>query len=80
MRAGAGIGVGAGTALQSADAGSLFWSGLAWASPTLIIQTRLTRRLALDVTAQLPVALLRRDDRFVAAVLPAFWAGLSRGF
>jgi hypothetical protein len=80
MRAGAGIGVGAGVALQQADAGSLFWSGLAWASPTLTVETRLGERLALDVTAQLPIALLRRDDRFVAGVLPAAWVGLSRGF
>ena len=60
--------------------GSLYWSGLAWASPTLTIQTRLAQHLGLDVTLQLPIALLRRDDRFVTSVLPAVWVGLSRGF
>ncbi|HET6148865.1 MAG TPA: caspase family protein [Polyangia bacterium] len=80
VRPGAGIGVGAGAALQKADDGTLYWSGLAWASPTLTIQTRISRHVALDATVQVPVALLRRDDRFVASVLPAFWVGASRGF
>jgi len=80
VRAGLGIGAGAGAALQKADDGVLYWSGLAWASPTLAIRTLLVSHLALEVSAQVPVALLRRDDRFVTSVLPAFWLGIARGF
>lgn len=79
-RFGAGIGIGGGVAYEHTDAGDAHWSGLGWAVATLRAEIPLPRRLAIEVTGELPVALLRRDGSNTLAVLPAAWVGLSRAF
>jgi hypothetical protein len=79
-RGGVGLGVGGGVELERTDAGHLHWSGLAWASPTVLLDVALVPGWTAGVTAELPVAVLRRDDRVALAVLPAAWLVLSRGF
>ncbi len=80
VRVGGGIGAGGGAALQRSDQGVLYWSGMAWLSPTLLVQTRIDRQFTFDVIAQLPIAAVRRDDHLVAELLPSAWIGLTRRF
>jgi hypothetical protein len=79
-RAGIGLGVGAGVALEHTDAGQVHWSGLAWASPTALLEVRLARALALGIGGELPITVLRRDGALAVAMLPAAWVGLSQSF
>jgi hypothetical protein len=78
--AGLGLGLGAGTGIERIDGGQTQWSGLAFASPTVLLEVRLGHRWALQASAELPLTLLRRDDRLTATALAAAWLGLSRGF
>jgi hypothetical protein len=80
LRAGIGLGIGGGVALERTDAGQTHWSGLAWVSPTASLELRLTARVAVGVGGELPVTLLRRDDRIALAALPAAWLALARSF
>jgi hypothetical protein len=77
---GLGLGLGGGTGIERIDGGQIQWSGLAFASPTVLLEIRLGNRLALHASAELPLVLLRRDDRITATALAAAWLGLSRGF
>ncbi len=70
LGAGLGLGLGAGAAVEWTDGSENHWSGLGWASPTLRIELRLGRDVAVGVRAQFPVTLLRRDDHLTVAVLP----------
>jgi hypothetical protein len=78
--AGLGVGLGGGVALEQLDNGQIHWSGLAFASPTVLLALRLDRRWALQGNAGMSLALLRRDDRMTVTALGEVWLGLSRGF
>jgi hypothetical protein len=77
---GLGLGLGAGLALEQTDSAEIHWSGLAWASPTALLELRVDPRLAIGASGGLPITLLRRDDRLTVTVLPTAWVGLSRSF
>ena len=79
VSAGFGLGLGGGTGIERIGGGRTQWSGLAFASPTVLLEVRLGHRLALHASAELPLTLLRRDDRITATALAAAWLGLSRG-
>lgn len=79
--AGLGLGLGAGTGVERIDgSGHIQWSGLAFASPTALVEVGLGHRFALHANAELPLTLLRRDNQIVATALGAAWLGLSREF
>lgn len=79
--AGLGIGLGAGTGIERIDgSGNIQWSGLAFASPTALVEVGLGHRFALHASAELPLTLLRRDNHVTATALGAAWLGLTRGF
>jgi hypothetical protein len=79
--AGLGLGLGAGTGIERIDgSGQIQWSGLAFASPTALVEVGLGHRFALRASAELPLTLLRRDNRVTAIALGGAWLGLSRGF
>jgi hypothetical protein len=78
--AGLGIGLGAGTAIEQVDGRQIHWSGLAFASPTVLVGFRLDRDFALQASADIPITLLRRNDRMTVTAVGALWLGLSRGF
>jgi len=79
--AGLGLGLGAGTGIERIDgSGQMQWSGLAFASPTALVEVGLGHRFALHASAELPLTLLRRDNQITATALGAAWLGLARGF
>lgn len=79
--AGLGLGLGAGTGIERIDgSGHVQWSGLAFASPTALVEVGLGHRFAMHASVELPLTLLRRDDRVTATALGAAWLGLARGF
>jgi len=79
--AGLGLGLGAGTGIERIDgSGQIQWSGLAFASPTALVEVGLGHRFALHASAELPLTLLRRDHQVTATALVAAWLGLARGF
>jgi hypothetical protein len=75
--AGLGLAVGGGAGIERDDTGVGRWSGVGWASPTALGELWLDTHLALELSAQLPITLLRRDDRLTVAALPAGWLGLT---
>lgn len=80
-RAGLGLGLGAGAGLARTDSdGQMHGTGLAFASPTGLMEVHLVDRWAVQASAELPLTLLRRDDRLTWAALFAGWLGLSRSF
>jgi hypothetical protein len=81
FRAGLGLGLGAGTGIEQIDSSrQIQWSGLAFASPTVLGEVGLGRQFALQASAELPLTLLRRDNQITATALGAAWLGLARGF
>ena len=81
LSAGLGLGLGAGTGIERIDGNvQIRWSGLAFASPTALVEVGLGHRFALHASAELPLTLLRRDNQVTATALGAAWLGLSRGF
>jgi hypothetical protein len=78
--AGLGLGLGAGFAVEQLDDGPIHWSGLAFASPTVLFAFRLDHRFTLQASAEMPITLLRRDDRSTVTALGALWLSLSRAF
>jgi hypothetical protein len=80
VRAGLGLAVGGGIAFERTDLARNHFSGLAYTSPTLALEIGLDDRLSLQAIAELPLALLRRDDRLTVIALPSAWFGLSRAF
>lgn len=81
VSAGLGLGLGAGTGIEQVDSGAqIHWTGLAFASPTALFEMQLGERFALQASAELPLTLLRRDDKLTASTLAAAWLGLARRF
>lgn len=78
--AGLGLGLGAGVAIERIDGGQIHWSGLVFASPTVLAEFRLGGRFALQASAEVPLTILRRDGRMTVAAPGQLWLGMSRGF
>ncbi len=81
LSAGLGAGLGAGTGIEKVDSGGqIHWTGLAFASPTALLEVRLADQFAMQASAELPVNFFRRDNQMTATALGAVWIGLARGF
>lgn len=79
VRAGLGLGLGAGAGFERVDKdGQTHWTGLAFVSPTALVEFRLAHRFALQASAELPITLFRRDNQLTAAPLASAWLGLAR--
>jgi hypothetical protein len=80
VRAGLGLAMGAGVAIEHVDSNDVHWSGLAWVGPAALVEASVDARTTLRAAAQVPVTVLRRDDRLVLAALPGLWLGVARSF
>jgi hypothetical protein len=80
LGAGFGLGLGAGFAQEQIDHGGVHWSGLVFVSPGVRFALRVSQRLSVQASAELPITLLRRDNHTTIAALGSLWLGLARSF